>query len=450
MFGITETDLQICRDKIEQQKAYMLSHTFVNELGECKSLLDCSFSANLSSKYYAEVSNRVNTLASFSILYDQCPVFLTITLNGCFRGALQGDYSKFKAIDMKFLPAEIKYKIKNCVALTISDLVAVLNYQWRTFFRRFNARVGKIDYSYIRCFEPHKKDGVPHIHALFYVPVNCVKIMQDIYKDVFYAPQNLKTDAITPEQARNGEFNGFQTSINNPTGYVMKYIQKTFINLKETDELDELAAWYIKHKVRRFLSSRTKVPLWVYRKINFISSFQDFYHLNDALNDSENVIEWNKTEDYIYLNLPFRREELVYLDGKLEHYIAGKLINSYDRMRPSKNLENSYRVDGKCPESIDITINKLAKEAAVFRRDMAICFGELKKPVTKMKNWELYNYYDKLDKENCNIQHLAYVENLMLERGLDDFTHFHKKHDLNKPILEDFTKRGLRECEFCF
>ena len=209
-----------------------------------------------------------------------------------------------------------------------------------------------------------------------------------------------------------------------------------------------LAAWYIKHKVRRFLSSRTKVPLWVYRKINFISSFQDFYHLNDALNDSENVIEWNRSEDYIYLNLPFRREELVYLDGKLEHYIAGKLINSYDKMRPSKNLENSYRVDGKCPESIDITINKLAKEAAAFRRNMAIFFGELKKPVTKMKNWELYNYYDELDKENCNIQHLAYVENLMLDRDLDCFTHYHEKHDLNDPDVKSMIDRFMICNEF--
>jgi len=447
VFGITKEDLQICRDKLENQKAYMLSHSFTNELGQPRTLLDCSFSANLSQKYYAEVSNRTNTLASFSILYNQVPVFLTVTLNGCFRAALKGDYSKFKAIDMKLLPYEIKYKIKKAVALTISDLVVILNHQWRTFFRRFNARVGKIDYSYIRCFEPHKKDGVPHIHALFYVPANCVKIMQEIYKKVFYAPQNLKTNAVTPEQVKNGEFNGFQTSINNPTGYVMKYIQKTFINLKETDELDELAAWYVKHKVRRFLSSRTKVPLWVYRKINFISSYQDFYHLNDAINDDENVLEWNKAEDYIYLNLPRSKEELIYLDGRLEHYIAGRLINSYDKMKPQQ-IKTPYRTDGKCPQSIDITCNILAREAAAFRREMARERGWFKKFPIQMKNWELYNYYQELDKKNCNIQHLALVENIMLDRGLDNFTHHHEKHNLNAPIIENFIERGLREYEF--
>ena len=447
MFGITKEDLQICRDKLEKQKAYMLAHSFTNELGQPRTLLDCSFSANLSQKYYAEVSNRTNTLASFSILYNQVPVFLTVTLNGCFRAALKGDYSKFKAIDMKLLPDEIKYKIKKAVALTISDLVGILNHQWRIFFRRFNARVGKVDYSYIRCFEPHKKDGVPHIHALFYIPANCINIMKEIYKKVFYAPQNLKTNAVTPEQVKNGEFNGFQTSINNPTGYVMKYIQKTFINLKETDELDELAAWYVKHKVRRFLSSRTKVPLWVYRRINFISSYQDFYHLNDILNDSENIVEWNKTEDYIYINLPRSKEELIYLDGRLEHYIAGRLINSYDKMKPQQ-IKTPYRTDGKCPQSIDITCNILAREAAAFRREMARERGEVKKFPIQMKNWELYNYYENLDKKNCNIQHLALVENIMLDRGLDNFTHHHEKHDLNAPIIEDFIERGLREYEF--
>lgn len=447
LYGITACDLAICQTKLEQQKAFMLSNEYINELGEHKTWLDCSMSANFSPRYYAEISNRVNVLSSFSIDLDQVPVFLTITLNGCFRQALKGDYSKFKAKDRKHLPELIKRKVINNISLTISDLVAILNYQWNLFIMRYNRHFKKVDRSYIRCFEPHKKDGVPHIHALFYVPAFTIDFMKRIFKDIFHAPQNLKTDAITLEQERNGEFNGFQTSINNPSGYVMKYIQKTFLNLNETDKLDELAAWYVKHKIRRFLSSRSRVPLWVYRKINFISSMQDFYHLNDAMGEDDAIMEWNKTEDYIYLYFPGRKERIVYDNGKLEHYICGRLINSYDKGKPPRYKDSPYRLDNKLVSSEDITANRIYKQAAAFRKDMAVFFGETDKIVSRMKNYELVNYYQNLPSD-VNPQHIAYVENLMLDRDLDCFTHYHEKHDLNDPDVKSMIDRFMICNEF--
>ena len=42
---------------------------------------------------------------------------------------------------------------------------------------------------------------------------------------------------------------------------------------------------------------------------------------------------------------------------------------------------------------------------------------------------------------NENVQHLAYVENLMLDRNLDNFTHYHKRHDLNAPDIDSFVDR---------
>ena len=137
LYGVSPFDVELCQEKLDSQREYMRSFSFVNSLGQVKNLLDISMSANFSPKYYAEVSNRVNVFNSFAIDYFQVPVFLTITLNGCFRGALNGDYSKFKSIDYKYLPDEIKYKAKNLALLSISDLIAVLNHQWRLFCRRF-------------------------------------------------------------------------------------------------------------------------------------------------------------------------------------------------------------------------------------------------------------------------------------------------------------------------
>ena len=74
--------------------------------------------------------------------------------------------------------------------------------------------------------------------------------------------------------------------------------------------------------------------------------------------------------------------------------------------------------------------------------------GQTQKFLSQMGKFELYNYYSRLDKANCNIQHLAYVENIMLDRGLNSFTRKNEKHDLNSPDLEDFIERGLREYEF--
>lgn len=444
MYGISKLDLIIAQDKLDAQRNYLLSQGFVNALGECRNFLDISMSANFSLKYYAEVANRVNTIASFSIDYEQSPVFLTITLNGCFRNALRGDYSKFTALDRKYLPDYLKSKVREGVKMSIRDLVAILNHQWNLFIMRFNRKFKGIERSYIRCFEPHKKDGVPHIHALFYVPAHVIPYMLKIYKDLFNAPQNLRTNAITPEQARNGEINGFQTSIYNPSGYVMKYIQKTFINLNETQNLDELSAWYVKYKVRRFISSRSKVPLWVYRKINFISSFQDFYHLCDLKNDKEAIIEWDYLSNYIYIKRADRDEKLIYDDGKLEHYVCGKLMNSFDTGKP-KHESAQYRTDGKCPTSDEINYQAGFRD---FNRWLDFVFRKKHKPVSKMKNYELVSYYQNLDKQNCNIQHLAYLENLMIDRNLDLFTKTDVKHDLNTPSLESFIERDLREYEF--
>ena len=59
-----------------------------------------------------------------------------------------------------------------------------------------------------------------------------------------------------------------------------------------------------------------------------------------------------------------------------------------------------------------------------------------------MRDYELVNYYQGLGGD-VNFQHLAYVENLMLDRNLDNFTHYHKKHDLNAPDIDSFVDRFL-------
>ena len=40
--------------------------------------------------------------------------------------------------------------------------------------------------------------------------------------------------------------------------------------------------------------------------------------------------------------------------------------------------------------------------------------------VSKMKSYKLYNYYNSLDIDTCNLQHFGVVQNEMIKRGLID------------------------------
>ena len=120
------------------------------------------------------------------------------------------------------------------------------------------------------------------------------------------------------------------------------------------------------------------------------------------------------------------------------------VINTYQTQKlPQKSTFQTIKPD------LDALVDAwYVREGEKIKREAMKNRKEFKKPPLWMKNYELYNYYSRLDKANCNIQNLAYVENIMLDRGLNSFTKRNKKHDLNNPDLEDFIERGLREYEF--
>ena len=263
-YGVSDDDLKEAKNKLALQSKWLESQEYISDVtGELRTFLDFTMSANLSKKYYAEVWNRTNTISDFMLNHNHRIAFLTITLNGCFRRALNGDYSTFKDADHKYSTTDgkpLREKWLNNEPCSIKDLVDLLNYQWHGFFKRVFKFLKGSKYFYIRAFEPHK-DGVPHIHALISYPKEIHEKVLQAYKDIFNAPQNLKSTYLSKEQVKNGEINGFQWSINNPAGYVLKYINKSFVNCLENKELNHQQAWYIKYKVRRFTTSRHQIPL---------------------------------------------------------------------------------------------------------------------------------------------------------------------------------------------
>lgn len=420
-FGITPQFLKYAQIKLDKQNKYLEENHVLTGNGQFRTFKDFSFSANLSSRYYAEVTNRCNTIYSLAQDHKLKPVFLTITLNGCFRDALKGDFSRFTAKDRKVLPQLIKRKMSNKEAFSIRDLVFILNYQWDIFSSRHCFR--KIKKMYIRTFEPHKKDGVPHIHALLYLPASIIPSAFETYKDIFNAPMNITQNPkrLSPEQIQNGEINGFQWTISNPTGYVMKYIQKTFINFQKSDKLDELSAWYVIHKVRRFLTSRSTVPLWVYRKIFFIE--KDLHTLTSLMEDENANIEWDSEINYIRYSNPILNTELIYQGGMYEYSVNGRVIKK-------KELEETSQVFNKpCMRKkpyIDVPIPVIQDDSILGYQKGKNFYKTIRPNVNKLSHMALYKYFKSLD-ESVNLHHYAYVNNLLHAKGFQGF----KKVDID-------------------
>lgn len=418
IYGLSAFDLKCANEKLETQRDYLKGAFHTNaQTGEIKSYLDLSMSANFGKKYYAELVNRSNVINSFQFDFDLMPVFLTITLNGCFRKALKGDFSTFKPEDKKNLDYALKFKLEKNEAFTIKDLINLLNHQWNLFVMRLHRKYKNLNKLYIRCFEPHKKDGVPHIHALLYVPKFAFDFTFKVYKDIFKAPQNIKQGSkLSKEQVKNGEINGFQWSLSNPTGYVMKYIYKTFINLNKSDELDYLSAWYVKHKVRRFITSKTPVPLWIYRKVNVFK--KDFYHLCNVVNNPDYLCEWSF--DKKYFCFVSNDESFVYENGKLTYKFKDRVLFFYEKEQVPK------------PEKKYLKL--------VFKSDLPDYYTQR---IQKSKIIKDYTLLSLLKDENFkyeNCKKIAYHANMAIDRGLLDLPKF----DLNKVCDSDLTELGLK------
>ena len=392
-FGISKIDIKNANLKVERQRKWLENQNFISQFGQIKSLLDCSLSANISPKYYAELNNRVNTIQDFCFNENLKTSFLTITLNGCFRDALLGDFSRFKLQDKRLLPYYLAEKLSNNEAFTIKDLVNLLNHLWFVFVKRIHTKYKNFKKYYIRAFEPHKKDGVPHIHALLSYPEFAHDYILKTFKNIFYAPQNLKTNYLSKEQVLNGEINGFQWTLNNPSGYILKYINKSFVNFNKSKNLNAISSWYVKHKVRRFISSRHQIPLWIYRKINFF--FKDFYNLCTIKNNADWICEWDIKKQYFRLENVFNDELIHYENGIFKHSIKGVVLHEYQKALYS-SLSKKVKITFK-KEKLDFKLKPL-----------------LIKFPNRLKNYDLMQYYISLGKQNT--PHFALVENEIYKR----------------------------------
>ena len=434
LYGISKSDLKFQSIKLDKQKEFLSNGVFLTKNGEFKSLLDVSMSANISSRYYAQLSNKVNTLTQFMTSKGFDPVFMTITLDGVYHDLLNGNYSRFTLFHQKKLPENeingyLKTKASNREVFTVRDLYQILRFQWRSFLSSWSFRSIKkqgFDVGYLFVTEPHKS-GVPHAHILLFIPPQFILSLKNQFVKSFWAKINIisSKEKLTSEQMRNGELNGYQWTISNPVGYVMKYCTKSFMDILSGSVLDELQAWYMKYKIIRITMSHSLIPQWVYNKIYPLES--DWLYL--SMLNSDFTCEWSKDDDYFEFVDDNLKKLLRYDKGLYQLYIRDVLVAEFGEKKEVINRSFSA--------TLKPTLKSLKKYRFIPIKIMqnGVLVDFYKKPISKYTDFDLYKYYKSLDTDNpdLNLHHFGLVQNECIKRGLISGV-YHSLNDFNLEI----------------
>ncbi|QFR49863.1 replication endonuclease [Sulfurimonas lithotrophica] len=242
-YGVSKSDLVSVKLKIRKQENF-LKYSYVknNSTGQAIPLQDCIISSNHNtSRYYAEIQNRIDTLQREAEQGNLTPVFLTITLPSEFHKMKQDKKTKQLIKNPKYNNIEPKEAVK-----VITKMWAKLRHD------RSLKELSKNERMYYRVNEPHK-DGTPHAHFLLFIPKDKIERVEKSFNRLY-----------------NPKTNKFVKDIENAKSYIMKYINKTLPKAKDelTQDDEYLNAWYIKNRINRFCSSRSTAPMYLYRLLH--------------------------------------------------------------------------------------------------------------------------------------------------------------------------------------
>ncbi|MDY0015100.1 MAG: replication endonuclease [Bacteroidales bacterium] len=237
MYGITDEDIEYIDSKIQRQIDFLKN--FNLDLGDKTiNMLDNTYSANLNpKKYFAEINNRVNSMFDYARDHGLKPVFITLTVPS-------------------------KYHRSNA---SHNETAKILTKVWNKFtnLQIFQKMKKELNHGlvYFRVYEPHKS-GVPHMHAMLFLPSSYILPVKKKFKE-YFSSDRLGTN----RKAMDFKYTWYKEK-GGAVAYIMKYITKTFKD-EQSQQIEHAVYWYIKHKIRRFLSSRTLAPLTVYRKVRY-------------------------------------------------------------------------------------------------------------------------------------------------------------------------------------
>jgi RNase P subunit RPR2 len=392
MYGITKEDIQVIDIKLEEQRKYITSRFF--DFGdESKSALEFTYSANLNpKKYFAEMNNRINSIFDYAKDLNLKPVFCTITAPSKYHKCFEEGNKRGQLI---INPNE-----------TAKELTQIFNkFTNLRIFQRMKKELGH-GLIYFRVYEPHKS-GVPHLHAMLFVPMDYILDIKKKFYDYF-------TNKV--KWGNNRKSLDFKYTWYNSAGgaiaYIMKYVTKTFKN--ENDKSTQYASyWYIKHNIRRFLCSRTLAPLTIYRKIRYFFKNQK----NDYLKVTE-LIKNNQIHR-LFENTTYSYMRFNYETGEIEDITVWQ--KNTDLILISRiKLNETFKLEYKKKEykkALSVFVNDFVK---YVHSETLNKFVLLPVIPSKLKDYQLNNYYrilENTDIDSLDLVHFELVKNEMIKRG---------------------------------
>jgi len=410
-YGMTEHQIQDAMDKLHFNKEYMrlngiqLDNKFVPF---------ADFVANSyinSDRYIAELQHRAWSIYEYAEERGLTNIFITLTLPSVwhakktYKGRLI-DNPKFggrkyicKINKVRFINAHVvqrvpfiepeldfsatidKYSPRNA-SKELSKMLKKL------FDDRGYKDINKDDRCYFRVTEPHK-DGTPHLHISLFVPKDKSERIVKALNRFYPAPM--------------GEV---ETNVKSPVKYLMKYVLKTFDDLREdNNNITNLTLWYLYHGISRFYTSRTFISLEIYRKLNGMYTLRE---LTASYNNER-----------VSVQVDPETKEIMHIEDEYGIIYTQKPVNWFEKIfnedYEDANLTPFEPLPApKEPKPIDIIIDG---------EDYIYFNGRVSKPTKKpyqMTDFELYNYFNSLNIDLVDDKHYMFTRNLLVKRGYLD------------------------------
>lgn len=386
MYGLDPLDFEAIDKKLDFQKAFIENKFFDFDIAENKSALEFTYSANLNpNKYFAEMNNRINSIFQYSKNLDLMPVFCTITAP-----------SKYHQTDKN-------RKLIYSPNYTAKALTQIFNkFTNLQVFQRMKRETNH-GLIYFRVYEPHKS-GVPHCHIMLFLPKNYILEVKKKFFEYFTNAEKWGNNK------KSLDFRYTFYNVNGAIAYIMKYVTKTFKN--ENDTTNKAWYWYIKNRIRRFLTSRTLAPLEIYRKVRYFFKNipDDYLYVTKLIKNNQIIKLFEKTTfNYMRFNLETGDVE----DVTLWQKSAELILNSRIKTNQTFTLKYTPRLHNK---ALTVFVSEFVKYSF---SDKLNKFVILPVVPAMLKDYQLNKYYDLLikDLDNIDLVHFGVVKNEMIKRG---------------------------------
>ena len=386
MYGLDPLDYEVIDEKLDFQKSFIENKFFDFDFAENKSALEFTYSANLNpNKYFAEMNNRINSIFQYSKNLDLMPVFCTITAPSKYH---QTDKNR----KLIYSPNE-----------TAKALTQIFNkFTNLQVFQRMKKETNH-GLIYFRVYEPHKS-GVPHCHIMLFLPKNYILEVKNKFFEYFTNAERWGNNK------KSLDFRYTFYNVNGAIAYIMKYVTKTFKN--ENDTTNKAWYWYIKNRVRRFLTSRTLAPLEVYRKVRYFFKNlpNDYLYVTNLIKNNQIIKLFEKTTfNYMRYNLDTGEVE----DVTLWQKSAELILNSRIKTNQTFTLKYNPKVH---KNALMVFVSEFVKYSFSDNLNKFIIVPVVP---SKLKDYQLNKYYDLLikDLDNIDLVHFGVVKNEMIKRG---------------------------------